>query len=326
MLRRFLLAGSLVALTIPATAMPANVAAPVHQDLQQGRADLALRQLDGFLAQHASDAQAHNLRCRVYYEEQLWDRAIDDCQAAVQLEPGNSRYHLWLGRAYGEKAAHISSLMMGYRLARKVAAEFQQAVKLDPNNADALADLGEFDVSAPAMAGGGLNKANGILARLRGVSPSDALALQARMAEEKKDYAAAEADLKAAIAQSKNPANAWMDLAAFYRERGRLNDMVAAAENGAAVDHRHGASLVEGATDLAETGRDPQTAIRWLKDYLSSGAQSEDAPAFVVHAQLATLFENQGNQQAARQQLAEVHSLASGYQIPPANATAKAGR
>lgn len=307
-------------------AMPAGLAAPVHRDLDQGYANAALQQLNGYLAQHPEDAQAHNLRCRVYYQEQLWDQAIADCQAAAQLDPGNSEYHLWLGRAYGQKAAHISSLMAGYKLARKVAAEFQQAVKLDPGNADALSDLGQFDVNAPLIAGGGMNAANKVLQQLRPISPSDALLLQARIAEEKKDYAAAESDLKAAIAQSKDPAAAWMDLADFYRARGRMNDMLAAARNGAAVDRRHGAALVQGATDLAETGQDPHTAIQWLQEYLASPNKSEDAPSFAVRAQLAMLLENQGQEQQAQQQLAEVHSLASGYQIPASGAPARAGR
>lgn len=331
LLRRFLVAGSIFALaisalTISARAMPADVTGAVHRDLEQGRADSALQQLDTFLGQHAADAEAHNLRCRVYYQEEHWDQAIADCQAAVELEPGNSLLHLWLGRAYGQKAAHISSLMTSYKLARKVAAEFQQAVKLDPNSAAALADLGEFDVNAPAIAGGGMSGAKSVLAQLWNVSPAGALLLQARIAEEKRDYPAAEADLKAVISQSKDPANAWMDLAAFYRRRGRLNDMVTAARNGAAVDHQHGPALVAGATDLAETGQDPKTAIQWLKEYLDSQAKSEEAPAFAAHAQLAMLLENEGDEQGAQQQLAEVHSLASGYRIPVSGNSARAGR
>lgn len=326
MLRKLLVAGSLFALAVSALAMPANLAAPVHRDLKQGRADSALGQLNAYLARHPSDADAHNLRCRVYYQEEQWDRAIADCQAAAQLDPGNSEFHLWLGRAYGQKAAHISSLMASYKLARKVAAEFEQAVKLNPNSAAALSDLGEFDVSAPSIAGGGMGSAARVLEQLRGVSPAGALLLQAWMAEEKKDYPAAEADLRAAIGQSKDPASAWVDLASFCRARGRLSDMAAAVRNGVALDRRHDAALVAAATDFAETGLDPQMAIRWLQEYLDSPAKSEDAPAFAVHAQLAMLLENEGQEQAAQQQLAEVHSLASGYRIPVSNSTNRAGR
>lgn len=307
-------------------AMSASTANPVRRDLSLGRANVALQSLNGVLAQTPSDAEAHNLRCRVYYEEQEWDQAIADCQAATLLDATNSNYHLWLGRAYGQKAASISSKLAAYKLARKVAAEFQQAVQLDPHNAAALSDLGEFDVSAPYVAGGGLSRAQAVLEQLRSVNPDDALHLQGRIAEEKKDDAAAEADYRAAISQAKDPASAWMDLAAFYLRCGRANDAVTAAYNGAALDRQHGPALVEGATDLNATGRDPRTAIQWLREYLASPAQSEDAPSFAVHAQLAQLLENAGQEQEAQQQLAEVHALASGYRIPASGSPARASR
>jgi tetratricopeptide (TPR) repeat protein len=300
----------------------ADTALPL-QDLNFGRADSALQSLNASLALHPNDADAHNLRCRVYYQEEEWDRAIADCEAAVRLEPANSNFHLWLGRAYGQKAAHVS-IVSGYPLARKVHAEFEQAVKLDPQNADALADLGEFDVMAPGVVGGGVSHAEAVAQRLGGVNPADALLLVARMAEAKKDYAGAEAALKDAIQKSSYPADGWMDLASFYRRRGRLDDMVAAAHTGASLDPTHGVALVDGAGNLAQAGREPQTASQWLQQYLSSHAQSEIAPSFVVRAQLAELLRKQGDIDAAQQQLAVVHALASGYRIRSGNAAARA--
>lgn len=325
-MRRYLLVpGSIVALSACLWGMPTTVSTPVRRDLSLGRADAALQRLDAALTQDQNDAEAHNLRCRVYYQEEAWDQAISDCEAAVKLDPSNSNDHLWLGRAYGQKASHVS-LVSGYKLARKVAREFEKAVELGPHNADALADLGEFDVSAPAVVGGGLNRALAVEQQLQGVNEADALTLAARIAEAKKDYATAEGDYKAAIAQSSDPADGWMDLAAFYQRHGRLADMVAAAHTGAFLDRRHGTALVDGATTLAKAGQEPQTAIRWLEEYLDSRAQSEDAPAFAVHAQLAKLLQDQGNAQAAQEQIAAAHALASGYRIPPSNSSARASR
>jgi tetratricopeptide (TPR) repeat protein len=182
----------------------AHAANPAHRDLELGRADSALQSLNTTLAAHPSDAEALNLRCRVYYQEQDWDKAIADCETAAKLAPGDSNFHLWLGRAYGRKAEH-ASLMATYPLARKVHTEFEQAVQLDPRNAVALSDLGEFDVMAPIMLGGGIARAAAIAQQLNSVSPAAALTLQARIAESKKDYAIAESDLKQAIRQSPDP-------------------------------------------------------------------------------------------------------------------------
>lgn len=300
------------------SAIPASAASP-HQDLDFGRADSALQSLNAILAQNPNDPDARNLRCRVYYQEEEWDRAIGDCEAAVRAAGSNSNFHLWLGRAYGQKAAH-ASIVSGYPLARKVHAEFEQAIQLDPKNAEALADLGEFDVRAPSVVGGGVGKAEGILQQLATLNPAAALTLEARIAESKKDYAAAETDLREAIRNASNAANAWMDLASFYRRRGRLDEMVTAARTGAGLDPKHGPALVDGATNLALADREPQTAIHWLQQYLNSSAQSEIAPSFVVRAQLALLLQKQGDAEAAQQQLAVVHALASGYRVPSGNA------
>ncbi len=324
MRRYFLVPGIIFALSALLWAMPTTVSVPVRRDLNLGRADSALQRLDTALTQNPNDAEAHNLRCRVYYEEEQWDEAIADCEAAVKLGPTNSNDHLWLGRAYGQKASHVS-LVSGYKLAKKVAAEFQQAVQLDPHNADALADLGEFDVSAPGVVGGGLNRAQTVEQQLQSVNAGDALTLAARIAEAKKDYATAESDYKAATAQALDPADAWMDLAAFYARRGRIADMVAAAHTGAFLDRRHGVALVDGATTLAKARQEPQTAITWLEEYLNSHAQSEDAPVFAVRAQLAKLLQEQGDAQGAQEQIAAAHALASGYRIPPSNSSARAG-
>jgi tetratricopeptide (TPR) repeat protein len=304
-------------------ALPPTAANQVRQDLNLGRADAALRILDPALAQNPADAEAHNLRCRVYYEEEQWETAVADCEAAVQFAPGNSDDHLWLGRAYGRKAAH-GSLVTAYKLAHKVHAEFEEAVRLDPHNAAALADLGDFDVRAPAVAGGGIRSADSILVQLRSVDSVRASTLQAQIAEEKKDYVSAEAAYKAAIAQAHEPAEEWIDLAGFYQRRGRIDDMLSALQTAVTLDRAHGPALVEAASLLTQTGRDPGTAIAWLREYLNSHAQSEQAPAFVVRAQMAKLLAMQGQQQAAQEQLAAVHALASGYRIP-AEATARAG-
>jgi tetratricopeptide (TPR) repeat protein len=319
------LPGIFFAVSAALWALTPGAANSARQDLNLGRADEALETLATVLNQNPKEAQAHNLRCRVYYQEEQWDPAIADCEAAVELAEDDSNFHLWLGRAYGQKAAH-ASIVSGYPLARKVHAEFERAVELDAHNAEALADLGEFDVMAPAVVGGGIAHADAIVQQLRSIDPAGSLVLQAGIAEAKKDFAAAETNLKAAIANSSDPANAWMDLASFYRRRGRLDEMVAAAHTGASLDARHGPALVDGASNLTLAGREPETAILWLQEYLNSHAQSEVAPAFVVRTQLARLLQIQGDIEAAQQQLAVVHALASAYRIPSSiNASVRTG-
>ncbi|WP_446742590.1 tetratricopeptide repeat protein [Silvibacterium acidisoli] len=293
----------------------------IRRALNQGRADDALQLLGTALDKNSNDAQALNLRCRVFFAERRWDEAIGSCEQAVKLDSGNSNYHLWLGRAYGEKADRVA-FFTAYRMAKQIHAEFEQAVNLDGKNVEALADLGEYYIEAPSFLGGGYDKAEALAARLDSLSPEHAAAMRAGIAEQKKDYATAENLFKSRIGLgATSAADAWMDLGSFYRRRGRTDDMVAALKSGAVADHVHGVPLADGAATLMRAKVEPQLAIEWMKQYLASNATSEEAPPFVVHTRLATLLQQQGDQAGADREIAAAHALAKDFAGPAGKAT-----
>src|SRR5246127_5427086 len=76
--------------------------------LAAGRVDEAITTLSGRINSSPNDAASYNLLCRAYFAVNNWDRAISECEKAVSLDPNNSDFHLWLGRAYGEKADSVS--------------------------------------------------------------------------------------------------------------------------------------------------------------------------------------------------------------------------
>ena len=79
-------------------------------------------------------------------------------EQATSLSPGSARYFCALGDAFGllaEKAGLFSRLS----LARKSDAAYEKAVALDPEDLDARYSLFTFCRQAPAIAGGGLDKA-----------------------------------------------------------------------------------------------------------------------------------------------------------------------
>lgn len=285
----------------------------------RGHADEALHALDGALQKNAGDAAAWNLQCRVYLSQGRPDNAISSCERAVQIAPSNSNYHVWLGRAYGQKASH-SSMVAAYKVAKLVRSEFQTAVTLDGQNREALSDLGQYYVQAPAVIGGSKAKAVEVAQRLDAVDPARAEELRAMIAEEKRDYPAAEQDWRARIAASQSSpeaaAQAWMDLGSFYRRRGRWNEMLAALKSGAAADTNHGPALVDGASTLIDAGREPKLAEQWLREYLGGNGLSDTAPAFAVHVELGDLLRTEGDKQAANREFAFARALSSIYAEP----------
>lgn len=308
----FLAACLALTASAPSMALPANLAHPILRDIITGHAQDALDKLSDALVQHPGDAQAFELRCRVEIQEQHWNRAISSCQQAVKLDPSSSNAHLWMGRAYGGRASTAGRLT-ALTLAIKLRNEFENAVQLDPHNVAAYAALGDFYVEAPGILGGGLGRAQQLAAKLQSIAPANAHALLAKVAESRKNYAQSEFEWKKAIQASPQPAEAWMELASFYRRRGRLDDMVKAAETGATADKEHGEPLVYGAEILMRANRNLPEAEQWLREYLASSAQSENAPAFVVHAKLAKLLQREGKVTEAQQQLAVSHALAPNY-------------
>jgi tetratricopeptide (TPR) repeat protein len=306
-----------------AASIPNNALDPVTADLAAGRADDAISRLNLSLTAKPGDAEAHNLLCRVYYQENRWDDAIHQCETAVQLAPLDSGYHLWLGRAYGEKADAIHSIK-AYGLAKKVHSEFERAVQLDSKNVDALSDLGEFYTAAPGIVGGGKNKAQAVVEALEPLEPTQAHQLEGVVAEKEKNYRVAEAEFKAAVETSHRSADAWMELASYYARRKQSDQMLEALHAGIDADAKapkpHGPALVDGAGILSRTHEDLQLAIQLLGLYLESPNQSADAPAFQVHAQLSRLLEQQGDHAGAQEHLEAAAALAHDYHPAPPRA------
>src|SRR5258708_40165902 len=101
----------------------------------------------------------------------------------------------------------------------KVRGEVETGVRLDSNNVDARSDLGEFYLEAPGIVGGGRDKAEAQAQALAALDPAKADYLKGRMAEKKKDFAAAEKEYRAAIEASHGSALTWFNLALFFRHR-----------------------------------------------------------------------------------------------------------
>ncbi|MGA3010109.1 MAG: hypothetical protein ABSD72_07585 [Terracidiphilus sp.] len=300
-------------LAIPAHSQGKQLAL-ANAALQAGEADKALALLEP-LAQPGGGAQAYNLRCRVEYMLEEWDRAANDCEQAVKLDAQNSDDHMWLARALGQKA-NKATFLNAFSLAKRARAEFEEAVRLNARNAGALADLGEFYYEAPGVVGGGIGKSETVAAELERVDPARAHELRGHIAEQRKDYGTAEREYKLAIASSAHPARQWITLASFYRGRERWSEMesaVGSGESAAKLDKHEGIALYNGASLLRETGRNPAQAARMLESYLAGSAKTEEGPSFVAHVWLAQLKEQLGDTAAAKRERATALALAKEY-------------
>jgi len=280
-------------------AVSAVLAANARDILASGHAAEAVEVLQQRIERAPDDAGSFNLLCRAYFMMDEWDRGIQACEHARNLDPQNSLYQLWLGRIYGEKADR-AGFFSAAGLVRKVRSSFERAVELDPKSWEARTDLAEFYLEAPGIVGGGKDKAREQAQQLLALNPAMAHWVLARIAEKDHDNAAAEREYRAEVESSHSSARGWLDLAIFLRHANRLDEMEAALRQleSCPVDRRE--SLMDGASLLLRTGRDPALAIRLLRRYLSDPV--EEGPAFKAHNMLGELLEKQGDRRAAAEQ------------------------
>jgi tetratricopeptide (TPR) repeat protein len=223
------------------------------------------------------DFAVYELMGRDYYGLGDFRKASEALEKAVALEPGNSEAHMWLGRAYGRRA-ETSSMITAPGLANKARQFFEKATQLNPANLEAQSDLFEYYLEAPGFLGGGVDKASATAAQIARINPADGHWAQAKLAEKRKEYSSAEAQLRRAAEIAPQQIGRLIDLARLFTKQGRYQDAdlsLAKAEQIAP----HSAALMFAKADLYIKGkRNLDVARQLLMQYLSSHLTPDDPP------------------------------------------------
>jgi len=279
--------------------------------LARGRVDEAISALNGTIAAQPTSSQSYGLLCRAYFSLGEWDHAISACEKAISLDQNSAEFHLWLGRAYGEKA-DAAGFLSAAGLAKKSRAELEKAIGLDPFSVEAHTDLAEFYLEAPGIVGGGKDKAKAQADSLLKLSPVHAHWVLGRLAEKDKDGAKAEKEYRAMIDVSHGSAWSWLSLGLYYKHNNRLDPMQEALQHvlDAPVDRPE--ALVDAASTLYKTQRDLPLAAQLLRRYLKDKG-NEQAPIFKAHYLLGNVLEKQGDKSNAASEYRAALALAKEF-------------
>ncbi|MGI4756283.1 MAG: tetratricopeptide repeat protein [Janthinobacterium lividum] len=276
-------------------------------DARLGKVDAAVAELQAA----PKSAEADELLCSLYASINQRDQAIATCEAAAKMEPANSNYALALARAYGAKADH-SGALTGMRMVGKIRSSFERAVQLDGNNVEALSDLGQFYVEAPGVVGGGAEKARALLPKLQPIAPARAHRLAAMIAAKNKDDLTAEQEFQAALAAAPN-AEAYVDLANFYRSRKNWQKAADNAKLAMVHDPQHGPDTLDAAKVLLDMKRSEPEAQAGLRSYLNS-PQVHVASYAKAHVLLGNSLLAAGNNTVAQTEFQAALALAKDYE------------
>jgi Tetratricopeptide repeat. len=155
-----------------------------------------------------------------YFSKAEFKKAGEAFEKAIALEPRNSIYYHWLGRAYGRRA-ETSNPLTAPAYAVKARQNFETAVSLDAKNIEALNDLFEYYLEAPGFLGGGMEKAASLSNKINSVNPAEYHFALAKIAERQKEYKTAEEHFRRAIEMAPRQVGRVIDLARFLSRQGR---------------------------------------------------------------------------------------------------------
>jgi predicted Zn-dependent protease len=227
------------------------------------------------------------------------DDAVLAFKKAVALDAKNGAHHLWLARAYGEKAAH--AFLSAFSLAIQARKEFETAAELAPDNLDIRFDLLEYYAQAPGFLGGGKEKAMAQAEEIAKRAPRAGYTARAGLFAQDEKWESAQQELLQATVKFPNDPSAHLDLADFQLQRRDFKGAEAGAQRALALDGANRRARLLLAAARIELGRNLDESLMALQE-LAAGVLTEHDPAFEdVHYWIGRAYLARGQKAEARQ-------------------------
>ena len=246
--------------------------------------------------------------------------------------------HVQVAAVAGRIAEH-ASMFKQLSWAKRVKKELEQALNLDPKNADALYGLMLYNELAPSFVGGDKAKAQALAEQLTAIAPGRGYLAQATLAHDRKNAAAEESFLQRAVEADPQSYDAHMALAVFahrgehpnaevadlqtcqalYLEPTRVDAwqlLVELAADAQCLNEVNGllyaarafnpddlSPAYHAAAALIVTGKNLDVAEKLLNQYLETSPEGGAPSAASTRYQLALIREKQGLDEQARELL-----------------------
>jgi len=248
----------------------------------------------------AEDASALYRQAQELMRREQFATAIPLLEKCVATEPGNSKFHQWLGRALGLQAAQ-NGIMSSVMSIRKVRAELEKAIELDPVNLEARQDIAIMYRALPGFLGGSNAKAAEQIAIIRRHDPALATQLDGDFLAADKKYDAA---LTAYNESAKlNPrAMIQVRISLVHQQRKEWEKAFAALERALAFDSNHPLALYQVGRTAALSGQQLDRGEKCLRTYIAMPVREElENPSLAAaHFRLGNILEKKGDSAGVR--------------------------
>lgn len=259
----------------------------------------AVKELQAAAAREPRNGEIQLVLTKSFLELEEPEAAIASAERAVAIDPQNSVYHEWLGKAYGEKASH-ASMFTALGLARKTHREFATAVQLDDRNYSARQALIEYYCSAPGIVGGGEEKAKAEIEKFKSMDASEWHYAEGNCRRQKKDFAGADAEFQSALKSQPRSADRIYDIGDYAVRRNQAEKLTEVAELGKQASPSDSRALFYGAVGLILKNEKPQEAERLLREYLQTAPKRTGYPRYATaHEWLGRSYESKGEKELA---------------------------
>ena len=252
------------------------------------------------MAVDAEDANAVFRQAQDLTRREQYGTAITLLEKCVAAEPGNSKFHQWLGRAVGLQAAQ-NGIVSGAMSVRRVKAELEKAIELDPLNLEARQDLAVMYRAAPGFLGGSNAKAAEQVAFIRRHDPALAGQLDGDFLFADKKYDAAIAAYQESARLHPRPMiQVRISLAHQYRKD--WTESFAALDRALALDANFAFALYQVGRTAAVSGQQLDRGEQCLRAYIAMPAREdlENPSIAAAHFRLGNILEKKGDLAAAR--------------------------
>jgi tetratricopeptide (TPR) repeat protein len=250
-------------------------------DLEQARRLYSLTDFEQSLkvlqAVPARTPEVNLLIGRNLYMLGEYKKATEVLAGVVAAEPRNSDAYLWLGRAWGRRA-ETSSVLTAPSHASKARQNFERAVELNPRNTEALSDLFEYYLEAPGFLGGGFDKAQAIAGKMAELNPAEGYWAKAKLAEDRKEFGSAEAQLRRAMEAAPKEVGRVIDLVRFLIQQKRYEEAAQSLSAAEKIAPESPRILFERAELYIQQHKNLDVASELLKRYMSSRLTPDDPP------------------------------------------------
>lgn len=266
---------------------------------------LCLLSLSAFAADPAALAAAG----RTALQKDEHEKAVELFEQAVRLAPKNAEYHYYLGAAYGELAQGAGILKQA-SLAKKVKAEFEKAVELDPNYIDARLGLVDYYTIAPGFMGGSEEKALQQAAEIKKRSTLDGHRAFARIYGRQKKIDLARKEYVDAVRENPNSARAHYLLGTFLLNEKNWSGALQELEAALRLDPKFMPAYLRLGQHAAQTGQHYARGEEALRKYLGYTPTEREPGHSTAWYFLGMLQEKQGQKGAARTSYLNAQKLA----------------